>query len=171
MRTVRGAEGSWHLPWCGDAVVVSERRKSLGLGSPFLGRGGLRNGVADGCGRAPSPSRSPRDRWQSSPGSPLPGSPCYRARIYCCLEVPLILKSMSCSSRNEVADSPDAGISAGTARNRKGEGSQDSKQSASPPAITATCHPPSSNTTTPATPTPNLDEPLQRDFSTRRACY
>lgn len=47
------AEGDGRSPGGACVLVVSERRKSLGLGIPFLGswgQGSLKDGVVDGCG-------------------------------------------------------------------------------------------------------------------------
>lgn len=48
------AEGAGSSPGGVCMLVVSERRKSLGLDIPFLGswgQGALKDGVVDGCGR------------------------------------------------------------------------------------------------------------------------
>lgn len=53
-RMWKGAQGAGNLPGVWVVMVVSKRRKSLGLGSPFLRSGRLREGVVTRYGRVPS---------------------------------------------------------------------------------------------------------------------
>lgn len=69
------AEGSGSLPEGGDVLIVSERRKSPGLGIPFLwswGQGALKYRVVERCGRgsfSTSTLRKPHYMFVEIPGA------------------------------------------------------------------------------------------------------